>query len=356
MEPTSYHVIGIMSGTSRAGIDLAEVKFNYINHAWHFTFGITKTLAYSDYWRKTLAEADTYSPAEIETLNKTYTAYLGMHIKNFIDKHQLENLQVVCIHSHTVIHQPEKQYTLQIGNLPELAETTDQSVICDFRVQDVQLGGQGAPLVPIGDHLLFEEFVACINLGGFANISLAENDKRIAYDICPVNIVLNKYAEEFGLPYDDKGKIARSGKVNHPLLKALNELEFYKANSPKSLGIEWVKKEIFPLLNNKNISTEDILTTYTAHVSDQLASALRDFSKEKILLTGGGVYNEFLIQSLKNKTDCELVIPNAQLTDYKEALIFGLLGVLKLRGEVNVLKSVTGAKKDHSSGIVLEKD
>lgn len=353
MNSTSYHVLGIMSGTSRDGIDLAEVKFDFSNGVWHFTFGITETLAYSNYWVKTLADADSYSPAAIEELDKAYTAYLGKRIKDFIAEYNLQNLDAICSHGHTVFHQPEKQYTLQIGNLAELAEITNQTVVCDFRVQDVQLGGQGAPLVPIGDQLLFSEYSACINLGGFANISLTENNHRIAYDICPVNIVLNKYAEQLGLAYDDKGKIAASGAVNHSLLEALNELDFYKVNPPKSLGIEWVKEAVFPLLNDKDISSEDILATFTAHVSDQLSLALQDFSGQKVLLTGGGVYNDFLIQTLKNKTDCDLVIPNAQLIDYKEALIFGLLGVLKLRGEVNVLKSVTGAGRDHSSGVVL---
>lgn len=353
MKPTSYHVLGIMSGTSRDGIDLAQIKFDYTNCAWRYSFGGTETLAYSNYWKQTLADVDNNSPSAIADLNIAYTNYLGKRIKNFIDEHQLQNLDAICSHGHTVFHQPEKQYTLQIGNLPELAKITNQTVVCDFRIQDVEFGGQGAPLVPIGDQLLFDEYAACINLGGFANISLNKNNERIAYDICPINIVLNQYAEQCGLAYDDKGKIAASGTVNTELVRELDDLKFYKENPPKSLGIEWVKKEVFPLLKNQDLSTEDILATYTTHATNQLSAALRECSDKKVLLTGGGVYNEFLIQSLKNKTDCDLIIPDAQLIDYKEALIFGLLGVLKLRGEVNVLKSVTGAKKDHSSGVIM---
>lgn len=353
MNTTSYHVLGIMSGTSRDGIDLAEITFNFKNGFFSYNFGKTKTLAYSEKWRKTLAEADQFSKTEIENLDVKYTAYLAQQIQYFIKNENIKNLAAVCSHGHTIFHQPENLYTLQIGNRPELAKLLNLKVVCDFRIQDVLKGGQGAPLVPIGDKLLFSEFSACINLGGFSNISLEKNKQRIAYDICPFNIVLNYYAERLGFPYDDQGKIAESGKVNSKLLNHLNQLEFYQLPAPKSLGKEWVREKIFPVLENSNLAEKDILATFSEHISQQLLSAINHSPKGKILLTGGGAYNNFIINKVKSLSKSEIIIPSEKLINYKEALIFGLLGVLKLRGEINVLKSVTGAKENHSAGKIF---
>ena len=240
---------------------------------------------------------------------------------------------------------------MQIGNLPKLASLIGQRVVCDFRVADVVLGGQGAPLVPIGDQLLFSEYDYCLNLGGFANCSFEADGKRIAYDICPVNIVLNPLAEKLGYPYDDKGLIAKSGGVSLMLSEALRILPYYKEHPPKSLGLEWVQATIQPLLDTTEIDVKDKLRTLTDHFGHQIG---RQFKKgSSILVTGGGAYNTYLLKRITYNKDVELVIPSPQLIEYKEALIFGLLGVLKLRDEVNCLASVTGAARDHSSGKVF---
>ena len=226
-----------------------------------------------------------------------------------------------------------------------------KTVVCDFRVQDVELGGQGAPLVPIGDRLLFSEYDYCLNLGGFANCSYEKNGQRIAFDICPVNIVLNKYAEKLGKDFDENGKFAESGIVDENLLHQLDSLKFYSGKPPKSLGLEWVKENIFPLLEASKISSEDVLRTFTEHIAVQLAKQFSD--RASVLITGGGAYNSFLIERFKNLSAIEVVVPSKEIVEYKEALIFGLLGVLKLRDEVNCLASVTGASKDHSSGKIF---
>src|SRR5699024_9577648 len=181
-------------------------------------------------------------------------------------------------------------------NLPKIANYTHQKVVCDFRTADVSMGGQGAPLVPMGDQLLFSKYEACLNLGGFANISKAEKGTRKAYDICAVNTVLNHYAMRLGQAYDNKGKIAREEKSHPPLLKKLNELPFYRLSPPKSLGIEWVKGEVFPLIDHFHLSPNRILATYTQHIAQQLAHAAPSQSSAKILITGGGAYNDFLIE------------------------------------------------------------
>ncbi len=354
MYKNSYKVLGIMSGTSLDGIDLAELVFQ-ISAAgnWTFKIGRAETIPYPSTWVAILKEAVNFSEGRLQTLNKDYTHYLAEVISEFSTRHSIKNLDSLCSHGHTILHQPEKGITLQIGNLPVLAEILQQTVVCDFRVQDVLLGGQGAPLVPVGDRLLFPEYEYCLNLGGFANSSFERDKKRIAYDICPVNIVLNELAEQLGKHYDDGGNIARNGTVDINLLDVLNTLQFYNMEPPKSLGLEWVKQFIFPIIKKTKISTEDAIATYTEHVAMQLARQFEEGSS--VLITGGGAYNSYLLERLKYHKNISVVLPDAKLLEYKEALIFGLLGVLRLRNEVNCLASVTGAERDHSSGIIFQK-
>ena len=348
----TYNVIGVMSGTSLDGIDLAHVHFSIVDGKWSFDIYETETVSYDNDWLNKLKTAIDFSEDKLKELNKDYTVLLSNIIKTFIKKHQLQKLDAVCSHGHTILHQPQNGFTLQIGNLPEIANHCNQTVVCDFRVQDVFLGGQGAPLVPIGDRILFSEYDFCLNLGGFSNVSFEQNDTRIAFDISPVNTVLNFYANQLGLDYDDKGQLAGSGKVNSELLNELNELEYYKKQFPKSLGFEFVKETVLPLIEKYNIPIEDKLNTFTEHISFQIAVALPS-KKGKLLATGGGAYNDFLIERLKFwLPKLEIIIPDKKTIEFKEALIFALLGVLKLRNEINVLSSVTGAKHNHTSGVV----
>ncbi len=339
-----------MSGTSLDGIDLALVHFALKNSQWSFELSQCQTIPYPDEWLNKLKVAVGFSRKKLEILNQEYTVYLGKIISNFITNNKIENIDAVSSHGHTILHQPQNGFTLQIGNLPEIAFYVNQNVVCDFRVQDVDLGGQGAPLVPIGDQILFAEYDYCLNLGGFSNISFNENNTRIAFDISPVNTVLNFYTNKLGLDFDDKGKISKSGKVNQSLLDELNGLEFYTKCAPKSLGFEFVKETILPIIENHYLEIEDKLATFSEHVAQQIAIVLQG-KKGKMLITGGGAHNDFLIGLIKKcLPEIEIIIPATKILEFKEALIFALLGMLKLRDEVNVLASVTGAIKDHSSG------
>jgi len=349
MKKYDYNVLGVMSGTSLDGVDLAQIHFTK-DDQWHFEIINAVTIPYPDFWKNKLQEAINFNSKDLEDLNERYTAYLAEIISDFLKKHDITNLDAVCSHGHTIKHEPENKYTLQIGNLPQLAGLLNLKVVCDFRVQDVAFGGQGAPLVPVGDEFLFPEYDYCLNLGGFANISTLKEGKRIAYDICPVNIVLNKLTEKLGLPYDDEGKIAASGSLIPELLKRLNALPFYTKLPPKSLGLEWVTATIFPLVENTGHKTEDLLCTFTEHVAMQLAKNFREGAS--VLATGGGAFNSYLLKRVAHYRKIEIIIPAREVIEYKEALIFALLGVLKLRGEINCLRSVTGARKDHSSGMI----
>ncbi|MEL0454890.1 anhydro-N-acetylmuramic acid kinase [Flavobacteriaceae bacterium SZ-1-7] len=351
MIKSEYHVVGVMSGTSLDGIDLVQVKF-YFEGFWRFEILAAETIAYPKKWRDTLRNLVSLSLEDLKKIDEDYTEFLALTIKEFIFKNDIKNVDAICSHGHTALHQPEKRLTLQIGNLPEIAKILNEIVVCDFRVEDVKLGGQGAPLVPIGDKLLFSEYDFCLNLGGFANISTEIKQSRIAYDICPVNIVLNHYVSQLGFDFDDGGQIASSGKLDTTLLYQLNDLNFYAQKHPKSLGLEWVRTNIFPLIDIFKLEVKDVLNTFVEHIAVQIASVIKQKNDASVLVTGGGAYNKYLMERIKFHSKSKIIIPVNQVVEFKEALVFGFLGVLKLRGEVNCLHSVTGASKDHSSGII----
>ena len=349
MNENNYNVIGVMSGTSLDGVDLAHLNFSF-DECWKFKILKAETIPYSVDWINQLKKLTSVSTEKLKELDISYTRYLSQTVNTFIQNNKINSLDAICSHGHTALHQPLNRMTYQIGNLPEIAYLTQQIVVCDFRTQDVALGGQGAPLVPIGDRFLFSEFDFCLNLGGFANISMDKDGNRIAYDICPVNIVLNHFVSDLGFDYDDKGKIASQGELNHDLLTELNSLRFYQDSYPKSLGLEWVKSEIFPLINTYNLNIKDILRTFTEHIAIQISKHLNAKKNAIVLVSGGGAYNDFLIKRIQSQTNTSIIIPDKTIIEFKEALIFGFLGVLRLRNEVNCLRSVTGASKDHSSG------
>ena len=353
---TSYTVLGIMSGTSVDGIDFALAKFKK-EKGWKFEIIEAKTALYPKKWQQKLRKAVDFSLEELAQLDEEYTEYLAAATNDFIIRHKMEHIDAIASHGHTILHRPENGITYQIGNKKELAQRIGKLVVCDFRVQDVQLGGQGAPLVPIGDALLFGDYDACVNIGGFANISFQKNKERIAFDICPTNIVLNHFAEKLGVDYDKDGELASEGNIDQRLLNKLNALPFYEAKPPKSLGLEWVKQHIFPLIEDADLDPQTIIATFTEHMAVQISQILTDFSNEKadlkILITGGGAYNGYLINRLKALTSIEIIVPEPQIVEFKEALIFAFMGMLRLRNTANVLKSVTGASKNHCSGIIF---
>lgn len=350
MNKNKIGVIGLMSGTSLDGVDLAFVTFEKGNYK-NFEIVCAETIPYSENWKQTLKKAMHFSMDELSKLSIDYGCFLGGQINDFIDKNQIQQIDFISSHGHTILHQPAKGITLQIGDGQTIAKTTRQKVVCDFRTQDVQLGGQGAPLVPIGDELLFADYEYCLNLGGFANISFKENNQRIAFDICPVNVVLNFYANKLGVDFDNNGDTAKSGRCNESLFHQLNALPYFLQKHPKSLGIEWVQKEVFPILEASNETPETILRTFSDHIAWQISQSIS--TGKRVLCTGGGTYNSYIIQKIKSYKNIEIVVPNKKIIEFKEALIFAFLGLLRIDNQVNCLQSVTGAKKNHSSGYIF---
>ena len=344
------YCIGVMSGTSLDGVDICYVRFE-ITDNYRFEIINAETFTYSEIWKSRLYNAFTSERKLLKELDVEYGNYLGGLVNQFIEKNAISKVDFIASHGHTIFHKPAEGYTLQIGNGQTIADITQLKVVCDFRTQDVKLGGQGAPLVPIGDEFLFSNYEYCLNLGGFVNVSFRDNDKRIAFDICPVNIVLNHYVQKLNLEYDDKGQLAASGIVNKKLLAELNDLDFYHLSYPKSLGYEWVVEVILPLIDTYNLEIADILRTFVEHVAYQIAKIIP--KKAHILITGGGVFNDFLMESIGFYLDEKIVLPKKELIDFKEALIFAFLGLLRINNQINCLKSVTGANQDHSSGVIF---
>ena len=350
-----WNVIGLMSGTSLDGLDIVYTQILKDEKDYDFKLIYSETIPYSLFWENKLRNAFTSSTKEIEELTITYGAYLGDTVTKFIKKHSIKNVDFIASHGHTVFHKPNEGYTLQIGDGATICNKTGIKVICDFRTQDVKLGGQGAPLVPIGDQLLFSKFDYCLNLGGFANISFEKEQQRIAFDICPVNIVMNYYCKKIGLDFDEGGEIAKKGALHLDLLNELNSLQFYTAAIPKSLGFEFVESIVFPIIDSYNLKVETILRTFITHIVNQISVCLNNKEDSKLLITGGGAFNTFFIDELKKAVKNKIIIPDNTIVNYKEALIFALLGVLKDENKVNCLSSVTGAERDHSSGKIYIK-
>lgn len=345
-----------MSGTSLDGLDLAYCHIWHIGDRWQYDIKETKSVSYDPKMRDKLKNSIYLSADELLIFHNSYGAWLGEQVRTFVSGNNLE-VDLICSHGHTTHHQPQKGITFQIGSGQHLANTCGLKTICDFRTNDVALGGQGAPLVPIGDRSFFGEYDFCLNLGGIANISFEKDGERIAYDIGLANMLLNHITQPFGLAYDKGGRLARSGKIGPELLKKLDALEFYRLPFPKSIGYEWFVKEVVPLISISGESMENLLHTAVHHICGQIVAQVLAHAQKPVstlLVTGGGTLNDFLVEILQKKLGdkVQVVVPPRILVEYKEALVFALMGVLRWEGKVNCLRSVTGATRDCTGGVV----
>jgi anhydro-N-acetylmuramic acid kinase len=345
-----YKIIGLMSGTSLDGLDMAYVRFwgQYDNPKYEILQA--ECIPYDPNRREKLRGAHYLTAEGIIALDAEYGRFLGNTVRDFVERYDIaDKIDFVASHGHTVFHRPDLGYNLQIGNGAWLHAVSGFKVICDFRTLDIAFGGQGAPLVPVGDKLLFGEYDYCLNIGGFANVSFDDdNGRRIAYDICPANYCLNRMMRTLGKEYDKDGLVARSGNVNVNLFDALNALEYYKLPAPKSLAQEWVDAELTPLVESCDDTVENKIATLTEHAAFQISRPVKD--KSRVLVTGGGTYNTFLTERIRAYEDFTFVKPAPAIIDFKEALIFAFLGLRRAAGLCNCLKSVTGAARDAVSG------
>lgn len=350
-------VVGLMSGTSLDGLDIALCEFLY-RDKWHFRIIEATTIRYSEEWRKRLQSLPVATAEVFAETDSAYGHLLGREVTTFLNGLEKRGFVVkpLCVasHGHTIFHDPARGFTSQIGDGAALAVASGYQVVCDFRRGDVGLGGQGAPLVPIGDQLLFGDYDGCLNLGGIANVSFMREGQRFGWDISPVNMALNYIAGLKGLEYDKDGYSAQRGQLIRTLFDYLNDLAFLKMDPPKTLGREWFDEMIRPMIDLYKSSPDDLLATLTYWISDVISAELNRFfdPQKRILCTGGGAHNSYLISLMKEKTRAEIVVPDRLLIDYKEALIFAFLGYLRLQGLPNNVPSCTGASRNHSGGAV----
>jgi anhydro-N-acetylmuramic acid kinase len=354
-EGNTYTVIGLMSGTSLDGLDIAYCRFSRNRAGWDYKIEAATTLKYSTSWLKKLSTAHTISGEELMSLDAAYGKFLGDSIRKFISKNGAK-ADFIASHGHTIYHQPENGFTYQLGNGNTIHAITSLPVIYDFRALDVALGGEGAPLVPAGDKFLFSEYDICLNLGGIANLSCDVKNQRIAYDIAFCNMGLNYLMASIGKTFDDGGNLASQGDVNRKLLAQLNAVNKRFRKKRPSLGRELFENHLQPLADNKSISLPDKLRTFTESSASEIAFSILELKKNaRVLCTGGGAFNSFLISRILDHVgdNATLVIPDDEIVKFKEAMVFAFLGVLKARNEVNCLKSVTGASKDSSGGVMV---
>lgn len=351
-----YKILGLMSGTSLDGLDMAYCHFTEQNSIWKFEIVATKNIHYTSKMQGELKDAIHLNAEALLQLHNLYGIWLGEQARDFIKNNQLE-VEYISSHGHTTHHRPKLGFTFQVGSGQHLANLSQKPVICDFRTNDIALGGQGAPLVPIGDQLLFHEYDFCLNLGGISNISFDVKGKRIAYDIGLANMILNYITRKIDLEYDKGGEMARSGSINPEMLSKLNALKYYVLPHPKSIGYEWFLEEVVPIVDSTKDTTENLLHTAIHHVCEKISQQLnqnRIKSGQRLLVTGGGAFNTFLIDTLTKKLgeDTKIIVPAATIIDFKEAMVFAFMGALKIAKQVNVLSSVTGGIRNSSSGVL----
>ena len=352
-----YKVIGIMSGSSLDGLDIVYTELQELAGRWQYKIQYAECMPYDKEWTIKLQQSVNLSAKDYLLLHVQYGEFIGQKINEFIDENNLHHqVNLVCSHGHTTFHLPEKKMTHQLGDGAAIAAETKLPVVSDLRSMDVAFGGQGAPIVPLGEKLLFGQYNYFLNIGGIANISIHRPDNVIAFDVCAANRVLNMLAGKMGLPYDDKGSIASQGSVNEDLLNKLNMLEYYQLAYPKSLANTFGTDLVYPLLQSSGISTEDNLQTYTEHISIQIRNSLQLFKENNIqnlFISGGGAFNTFLMERLQShlkEINFEIFIPDNDTVKYKEALIMGLLGALRWREQYTILSSVTGASQNSIGG------
>ena len=354
-----YRAIGIMSGSSLDGLDIAFVEFQENAGKWQYEILEAACYGYTEEWAGRLKNATSLTALDYQLLHTDYGHYIGQQVNRFIGEFNLHyKVSLIASHGHTTFHLPSKKMTAQLGDGAAIAAETELPVVSDLRAMDLALGGQGAPIVPIGEKLLFGPYNYFLNLGGIANISF-NHDRYIAFDICPANRVLNLLSMQEGKPFDEGGNMAASGKKNEELLDLLNQLDYYKRPYPKSLANDFGTDIVFPIIQKNGLNTADALRTYVEHVAQQIEKSIRQLhspgqtNNARLLATGGGAHNRFLVSKLQEKlqpSGIEVVVPDARLIDYKEAVVMALIGVLRWRQEYNVFSSVTGASRDSIGG------
>jgi len=352
MKNNKYNVIGIMSGTSCDGLDIAHSLFWFENNKWIYKLKKYKSVSYSKKLKSRLLKCSKLDALSLKILDLDFGEYIKGEIKKFI-KESNTRFDLISCHGHTVFHDAKNKINFQIGNPFIIYKSFQIPIVFNFRELDVIMGGQGAPLVPYGDKHLFYDYDYCINIGGILNISSLNTKRLFGYDICPANIILNYFSRKLNMDFDLNGTISSSGNLDKNLFDKLNNLKYYNQKPPKSLDLRYIENNYLNLFKDKD--PKNILYTYINHIAYQLNNNLIK-RNSKVLLTGGGVFNKHLIEKIEsfNKLDHNFIVPNKKIIIFKEAIVFGFLGLLRFLNKKNIDESVTGSEFSTSSGIIIE--
>ena len=355
-----YNTIGVMSGSSLDGLDFAYVEFYIENKEWKYLLMDANCYPYSTEWINRLSDLHKASAYDYQLAHHELGQYIGECINQFISTYKINKKELIIgSHGHTIFHEPAKGFSSQIGCGGTISAITNCTTVSDLRTGDVALGGQGAPIVPIGERNLWSSYNMYLNIGGIANISVIQYKETIAYDICAANRVLNLLCHTINLDYDKDGLIARSGQLNNDLLTALNKVAYYQQPYPKTLNNSFGTDYIYTIIKEYNCTTEDALHTYTEHIAIQISNVLNHHQKSmdkpsQLLITGGGALNKYLIERIQYyiSQDIKIVITTKLEIEYKEAIIMAFIGLLRVLNKTNILASVTGAKRNSVNGCV----
>ena len=342
----SLNIVGVMSGTSMDGLDFVLCEFKEVENTVSYEVLAQQEVSFNNSLLQGLKSCRSMSALELSYLDNELGEFIGRKVREFVSGLNMK-VDYVASHGHTVFHNPKQGLTKQIGSGAEIAIHSGLKSIVDFRTNDVALGGQGAPLVPIGDWNLFSEYDTCLNLGGISNISLKSSKK--AFDISPCNLVLNELVKDFDLAFDKGGELGRKGELNEELFEELNQLEFYHLNGPKSLGAEFLETSFYPILGKYQIKTIDKLTTVYHHIAFQVSKYLHSY---KVLITGGGAHNSYLLELFESYSGYKFEKADTDLINFKEAIIFAFMGFLRANNQENVNNLVTGSKQSNIGGAI----
>ena len=350
MKSAAMTILGIMSGSSLDGLDLAIVRFTDLG-SYEWKLETCKHIPFNQKLEHRLRQASHCSGRELWQLHVDFGRFIGQEANILIEAYGQE-VDFIASHGHTVFHEPNNHMTCQIGDGASIARTAQVKTICDFRSTDVAHGGQGAPLAPLADKLLFTEYFAFLNLGGIANCSVISEEKIIGFDICPANQILNTIAIEMGFKYDDKGKIARSGSMNQILFDQLNR--WSEKHDQSSISNNDIEQYLLPIIkSDTQTSTEDKLHTATKYIAQRITNVFEQLNIQQVFCTGGGTYNEYLLSLLNmNPSDIEFTPADKEIIDYKEAILMALAGLRRQQDLPIFFHTVTGSTKNVSGGCI----
>lgn len=362
-----YSVIGTMSGSSLDGLDIAWAYYNLTDEdtslSVHCTLKAAVTIPFNDEWIARLRALPSGSAYELAWAHTHFGRYCGTLIRQQMDEWQVLP-DFIASHGHTIFHYPQAQFTTQIGCGAAIATATGVPTVCDFRTHDISIGGQGTPLAPIADKYLFGGYDFYLNIGGIANISCNVGGKFIAFDTSAANQLLNALARQVGLEYDKDACISYGGQCNEDLLARLRAYPYQHTVYPKSLDNNQIKNDLLPIvLENAKLSVPDTMRTVVEWIAYEVAKSIEqiqtieklEVKQRTLFISGGGGYHPLLVERIKAycaAQNIQVHIPEQQVIAYKEALLMGLVGVLRIENKPNCLASVTGAAYNSVGGAI----